>query len=156
MVSSCWKMCTADTIITIATREKTWECLILCHFFFLSFLFRRPNFLFILLLVSLPLVDGILIYLIGAVAVYYCITFFFVCLFRYIREGAHPIVSHQHCKKKYPFSFEFFFNTSFFYMCANCCWATGWGGRRELKKNIYIYSLEHCNYRRLYIQPIAN
>lgn len=140
-MSSCWKMCTADTIITIATREKTWECLILCHFFFLSFLFRRPNFLFILLLVSLPLVDGILIYLIGAVAVYYCITFFFVCLFRYIREGAHPIVSHQHCKKKYPFSFDFFLTQVFFICAQTVVGRPDGGGQKRIKKKIYIFTL---------------
>ncbi len=75
-------------IITIATIEKTWECL-LCNFF--PFFFGRPIFLFISLLVSLPHVDGILILsdrCSSGILFYY---YFF--LFRYKRGlGAHPII----------------------------------------------------------------
>lgn len=156
MVSSCWKMCTADTIITIATREKTWECLILCHFFFSFFSFQETQFPFHFApglsttcrwdsYLSDRCSSGLLLY------------YFFLCVpISVYKRGGSSYSFTSTLQEKVSIFLRFFFNTSFFYMCANCCWATGWGAEENLKKNIYIYSLEHCNYRRLYIQPIAN
>lgn len=67
--------------------------------------------------------------------------FFFLCLFRYIREGAHPIVSHQHCKKKYPFSFDFFLTQVFFICAQTVVGRPDGGGQKRIKKKIYIFTL---------------
>ena len=125
ILSSCWKMCTAYTIITIL--EKTWECL-LCNFF--PFFFGRPIFLFISLLVSLPRVDGILILSdrCSGLLLYY----FF--LFRFKRELILSFFYRKKNRKENIFIGGHSLNTT------GCCTAVIFNGGRDVRSTVIISS----------------
>ena len=123
------KMCTADTIITIATRENMGVSSM--SFFFSFFLFGRPNFLFILLLVPLPLVDGILILsdrCSSGLLLYYYYFFFFA--YFGIKKGGSSYSFTSTLQRK-SIHFPSIFLTQVFFIRAQTVVGRPDGGKRE-------------------------
>ena len=126
-------MCTADTIITIATRENMGVSSIfyvIFFFFFLSFFLGDPISFSFCSWSLYHLSMGFLFYLIGAVAVYYCIIIFFFLAYFGIKKGGSSYSFTSTLQRK-SIHFPSIFLTQVFFICAQTVVGRPDGGKRE-------------------------